>query len=1310
MWRKNGDAAISTAEWYRSVQWFEQGLESDLFLLQCCAALAPPECFVKTIQERFGLSNYTSLNFAEHNEYEPVLVQEMLTLIIQIVKERRFCGLSTADNIKRELVYRLAIGDATHSQLLKSLPRHLAKSNQLQEVLDMLAVYSNPSGMKQGKYSLRKSYWKELDLYHPRWNSRDLQIAEERYFRFCKVSAPNCQLPRWTDVFDPLNNLSKIATSKAVLQIIRSVLFYAVYGDISSASLAPDGVLITALHLISLGLDICDSKSQSLMDIDQFGTGVLQHDDESWVVVSHNAQDSFPLLTYATEEFVPESDFGKKQSMLSLLVLLMQKYKEDNESSYCGTKYCNISSLIEGLLKKFANLSSDCKSVLKRMVPALVSCIWVPNSDIRNSATASDSAERKAKAREHQAAIMEKMRAEQSKFIASLSSSGYAANDNSISAPEKSNAEIITEQPVPLCSLCRDSDSKSPLCYLILLQKSRLATFVERGPPSWESGNQSDKRISSGGKEGLINLSTGGSSNSMQSGQNSSLESSLDIDQGRVEAFLDFGGQLANLRNFQLPDTRSNNEELLANIRNFQQPGAHSDNANPQLSLEMLEDAVYVSVLGDLSCSESSTDVLDMSRTTAGSKKSRSAISSVLGAYIQCLPRETSKWHHSVPSLTHVASVLKPSSSVAKSNGFSPSDCDGIHISSCGHAVHQECHDRYLSSLKQRYIRRLGFEGGHFIDPDQGELLCPVCRRFANSILPASSYFSKKGPTKTVPSDDSSTSLKVTSTPSSINNSALRLPLALSLLVSTAKMVGQGKLLKVFSEEMNETIEPSLEPSLRKLCSLYYPHSDGTFLASERLSQSLFLWDTLRYSLISTEIAARGRMNPSSASSKTCLDSLYSELNSSSGFILSLLLCVAQSARSLSRLEVLLRFKGIQLFMSSVCSGVSADDDLLNPTKRRGAFSPLLKHLYEGETHPDIQFWKQSADPILAHDPFSSLMWVLFCIPHPFVSSSDFFFPLVHLFYVVCVVQALLTCYNQENFDTSGFSDYVLHDICSTMSESGFVRQYFTSKYIDPSCDPKDMVRRFTFPYLRRCAVLWKLLQSPSASPQYDSPNMWGGANCLSKDVPDRLTMELNGIRELENMFQIQSLELVLRDEVVRDLALKWCQHFCEEYKARRYRGALFSSPAVPFKLMQLPLVYQDLLQRYVKMHCSECGSVPEEPALCLLCGKLCSPNWKSCCRASKCLNHAVVCGAGVGVFLLVRKTTILLQRAARQAFWPSPYLDAFGEEDHDMCRGKLLYLSEERYAALTYLVASHSLDRTSEVLRQTTISLYGSD
>lgn len=74
---------------------------------------------------------------------------EMLTLIIQIVKERRFCGLSTAENLRRELVYKLAIGDATHSQLVAALPSDLSKSDQLQKTVDSLAVYSNPSGIKQ---------------------------------------------------------------------------------------------------------------------------------------------------------------------------------------------------------------------------------------------------------------------------------------------------------------------------------------------------------------------------------------------------------------------------------------------------------------------------------------------------------------------------------------------------------------------------------------------------------------------------------------------------------------------------------------------------------------------------------------------------------------------------------------------------------------------------------------------------------------------------------------------------------------------------------------------------------------------------------------------------------------------------------------------------------------------------------------------------------------------------------------------------------------------------------------------------------
>lgn len=56
---------ISVLYFYRS----EQGLELDLFLLQCCAALAPEDQYVSRILERFGLSNYLSLNLERSSEY-----------------------------------------------------------------------------------------------------------------------------------------------------------------------------------------------------------------------------------------------------------------------------------------------------------------------------------------------------------------------------------------------------------------------------------------------------------------------------------------------------------------------------------------------------------------------------------------------------------------------------------------------------------------------------------------------------------------------------------------------------------------------------------------------------------------------------------------------------------------------------------------------------------------------------------------------------------------------------------------------------------------------------------------------------------------------------------------------------------------------------------------------------------------------------------------------------------------------------------------------------------------------------------------
>lgn len=63
------------------------------------------------------------------------------------------------------------------------------------------------------------------------------------------------------------------------------------------------------------------------------------------------------------------------------------------------------------------------------------------------------------------------MRAEQSKFAESMKSSENEGHDLPMLDPGVSSSTgVVSEESLPVCSLCRDSDSKSPLCYLILLQ------------------------------------------------------------------------------------------------------------------------------------------------------------------------------------------------------------------------------------------------------------------------------------------------------------------------------------------------------------------------------------------------------------------------------------------------------------------------------------------------------------------------------------------------------------------------------------------------------------------------------------------------------------------------------------------------------------------------------------------------------------------------------------------------------------------------------------------------------------------------
>ncbi|KAF5747551.1 putative ubiquitin ligase E3 alpha [Tripterygium wilfordii] len=907
MWRKNGAAAVLSYDWYRSVRWSEQGLELDLFLLQCCAALAPIDLFVSRIVERFGLSDYLSLNVERPSEYEPVLVQEMLTLIIQIVQERRFSGLTKAENVKRELILKLAIGDATRSQLVKSLPCDLSKFEKFQEILDTVAAYSNPSGINQGMYSLRWVYWKELDLYHPRWNSRDLQFAEERYTRFCSVSAFTTQLPRWTKIFPPLNGVARVATCRTVFKIVHAVLFYAILSDKLSEKRVPDSVLLTALHLLSLALDICIQQKESI-------------EKPSYI------QDSAPILALACEDTCNGlNSCNGDQSLLSLLVSLMRMHNKENVSNLLEAGNCNLSALVESLLKKFAEIDTGCLTKLQQLAPEIVIHLskTVLSEEKAMLTSASDSEKRKARARERQATILEKMRAEQSKFLSCMNSS---EDDGSTSETEASNSDVgqdLEKSGQDVCSLCHNTNSRSPLSFLVLLQKSRLLSFVDIGPPLWDQVFGSDK------EHVVVTTNRMSDQKTINRVIDNSGINFLSSELGMISS-----AQLAQFVEYSINEFSAygHPEEVIAileyvkavfpNVGNIQVPCLSNDERDRGIdTLDTLEQNTYVSIRRNM-CDSMLNETLPAAEH-GGLGVSKNADSVLVGKYMAALSGEMTEYPSASENAQNDMVPVESTLEVRAYDGFGPGDCDGIVMSSCGHAVHQGCLDSYLSSVRERYVRRIVFEGGHIVDPDQGEFLCPVCRRLANSVLPAfPGDFRKVLKQPMLSTVDSSIVLGLSAT-SVEENETLLLRQALSLLQSAAIVVDQGEILKAFPQKKSEKMEPNIERVSRLLVKMYFQNKYDKFSGSSRVSHSMILWDTLKYSLICLEIAAR--CGKTSLSPAYGIDSLYKELKSSSGFVLSLLLRIVQSLRSQNFLHVLQRFRGIQLFADSICSGILRD-------------------------------------------------------------------------------------------------------------------------------------------------------------------------------------------------------------------------------------------------------------------------------------------------------------------------------------------------------------------------------------------------
>lgn len=196
-----------------------------------------------------------------------------------------------------------------------------------------------------------------------------------------------------------------------------------------------------------------------------------------------------------------------------------------------------------------------------------------------------------------------------------------------------------------------------------------------------------------------------------------------------------------------------------------------------------------------------------------------------------------------------------------------------------------------------------------------------MCRGIANSVLPAlpedSERLCRLPVPPTVSPSDSEALLPLSDVDS------LCVQQALSLLRCAADVSERDEILNSIPMQYNGRIRPNPESVFLVLCRMYFPGNDK-ILGSGRVSHSMIMWDTLKYSLMSTEIAARSRRT--SLSPEYSLNALMKELKSSSGFILSLVLKTVQRTRTKDSLSFLLRLRGIKLFSESICAGFSVEE------------------------------------------------------------------------------------------------------------------------------------------------------------------------------------------------------------------------------------------------------------------------------------------------------------------------------------------------------------------------------------------------
>ncbi|KAG5634486.1 hypothetical protein H0H81_001778 [Sphagnurus paluster] len=573
----------------------------------------------------------------------------------------------------------------------------------------------------------------------------------------------------------------------------------------------------------------------------------------------------------------------------------------------------------------------------------------------------------------------------------------------------------------------------------------------------------------------------------------------------------------------------------------------------------------------------------------------------------------------------------------------------GLHVSACSHMMHLDCFHQYSLSIRARH--RAQATRNHPETISRKEYICPLCKSLGNIILPVSSP-----PTTTLNETPFADWIRT----AGINILKSKPDLLLESLQFrngtgefafwSAQDSGYSSAYRNYDRDegaelarMMETlmvIAKSFSQQSRHLRDRPEPE------LGERGAGIYLPEEVLGYTIATIEISQRG----TDSRGQLMVDNLSeSQMRLVRGVLMSL--------TSLVRIHFLGR-----------------------PDEGRDAVrQAIIKRLLPEWSRTSLTSFSY---PLLLRDPFTILVETAAVAP-------EILRHVLVLTYYACLARTVIGLVYVLNKTRS----YSTAQLASRSHEDifGDVRMFFMSVVRHSpvfehtatlafetfgEARIEKLLYAYTLPFLRKASILCRAVL-PSAFPT-PTPTPTSGAG----------EPEYN---RLLTMLGIPPLASLPHHDTLQNALSGWCAHYGHSHAASQLNcGVALDFPAV-YRLARLPLVLDDLFgQRDRALTCVRCGTLPNDAAICLLCGVTCCMQ-SNCCvdrdygDRGECNMHTQTgyvdrCGGTIGIYFLVKRCSLLYLFANNGTFAQSPYLDAHGEIDISMRRGYRQYLHHARW------------------------------